>query len=128
MPKKPSPLHLPKVAPKPVVHERETIRSEGSSGELEQIGRRYEGLDGKRYVGSVAMHFYEVRRQGGIASVPSLEYVYLIQSTDLTQIPETVMVAGLPEMGRALMLRYGRKPPSKTTDANIRETERKVNA
>jgi hypothetical protein len=115
-------LNLPAVPQQPVIHERETIRSEGSSGRLEAIGRSMQGLDGKKYLGSVAVHVFEIDK--GLTR----EHVFAYQSTDLRKIPETVMVQALPEMGVAIMKRYGRTPPAKTTDKNIRETERKVDA
>ncbi len=111
-------LNLPKPDATPTVHERETIRSEGSSMQLERIGESHQGDDGKHYIGSMAVHIYEVAKFLG-----AKEYIYLFQSTDITQIPETVAAAALPELGRVIMQRYGRKPPAKTTDKNVRESE-----
>lgn len=107
-------------APAPQVHERRTIRADESSMQLERIGLAHEGSDGKRYLGSVAMHIYEIPRLMGMK-----EHVFNFHSTDITQIPETIMAQGLPELGRALMRRYGREAPRSTLDKYTAESDEK---
>lgn len=116
-----SQLNLPKPPPAPEVRERDTLRSEGSSGALEAIGKRHEGMDGKRYLGSFAVHIYEVDKISA-----SKEYVYAFHSTDLSKIPENIAAMSLPELGKAVMVRYGRKIPAKTTDKYTKTSEQKV--
>lgn len=113
-------LNLPKPALDPRIEERTTINAQGSSGELERIGRAWEGMDGKKYLGSVAIHFYKS------ASILNPEVITAAHSTDLRFIGEHAMAIGLAEAGRAIMKRYGRTPPRKTTDKDTIETEHNV--
>lgn len=114
-------LNLPKPnRTPPVVHERTVIRAEGSSGQLEAIGRTFEGLDGKKYLGSAAIHVYIVRGLLGN------QYIFTVHSVGVADIPETAMVEGVSELGGHLMERYGHKRPAKTTDKNIRNSEHNI--
>ena len=106
----------------PEVRERETISSEGSSGALEAIGKAHEGMDGKKYIGSYAVHLYTTPK----SMLGTIENVWLIQSTDLTRVPEQNLLLTIRELGRALMKRFGHKPPASTLDVKTRESVRSV--
>lgn len=103
----------------PEVRERDTIQSANSSMELESIGMRHEGMDGKKYIGSYAVHLYSTPKN----FLGTQENVWLIQSTDLTQVPEQNLLMTIRELGRALMKRFGHKPPASTLDKLTAETE-----
>lgn len=94
------------------VKERETFYSDGALSELVKLGQRLEGADGKRYLGSVAIHIYGI----GLGTGDLREYVTVSHITELTQIPEHVALEASKELGRALMKRYGHKPPRKRGD------------
>lgn len=116
-------LNLPKPEGlEPLVRERETIKSENSSMELESIGMRHEGLDGKKYIGSYAVHLYTTPKN----FLGTQENIWLIQSTDLTQVPEQNLLLTIRELGRTLMQRFGHKPPASTLDKLTRESTRSV--
>lgn len=98
------------------VEERETRASPHAQSDLASIGRMHEGLDGKRYLASFAVHIYNV------PNLVQTQAVTLVQSSDLSTLPESIAVFGIQELGRAVMKRYGRKPPRKrneTADAEI---------
>lgn len=115
------PLILPEVEKPPVeVTARETLRARTSSDQLEAIGRSHEGLDGKRYLASFAVHTYEVKT----LDTAKQEFVCLSHTTELVKLPEAIALHAVKELGRALMKRYGRKPPRKLND--VAETEASV--
>lgn len=115
-------LNLPKPEfEPPKVLERETLRADQSSMQLERVGLSLEGSDGKVYVGSCAIHFYRATRLLGPP-----EYIFAVHTTDITQIPEQACVHGIAELGRALLKRYGGRAPKRNDDYTVRETERKV--
>lgn len=114
-------LNLPKPdTTPPVVHERTVIRAEGSSGQLEAIGKAFEGMDGKKYLGSAALHIYIVRGLLGN------QYIFTVHSVGVASIPEVAMVEGTKELAGHLLERYGHKRPAKTTDKNIRTSEHNI--
>jgi hypothetical protein len=112
-PKNHVPLALPEVERPPVeVTARETRNAPQATSALEAVGRAHEGLDGKRYLTSFAVHVYALPPKIGGAQ----EFVCLSQSAELAQLPEAIALHALKELGRALMKRYGRKPPRKLND------------
>lgn len=113
-------LDLPPMPDQAVVEEREILRSEGIGSALEAMGRQLEGSDGKRYCASFAVHIYKVERLG-----VKREHIFAVHSTDLRQLSEQGALEGIKELARAIMQRFGRKPPSKTTDGKVHTTESK---
>lgn len=96
--------------------ERQTVNAPDSISALEVIGRRFEGLDGKKYLGSFAVHVFDVP-----SVIDRRTFVFYSQSTDVRQVPENVALEAIKEMSRSIMIRYGRKPPRKTTDSQTEQ-------
>lgn len=119
------PLDLPKPkTPTARTESRDTFfLADGSSKALERVGQMLEGDDGKAYVGSFAVHVYAT---GGAlaATLGPPEYVTAAHVTDLTRIPESIARHAMVELSRAVMVRYGRKPPARRDD--ITETSRTI--
>lgn len=94
--------------------ERQTFRLESADQALGTIGKRFEGLDGKRYLGSLCVHIYDIP-----SVVIRKQVLFYSQSTDLREIPEITAQEAIKELARSIMVRYGRKPPRKTTDKTV---------
>lgn len=114
------PLVLPEVARSPVeVTARETRHAKNEISSLERVGREHEGLDGKVYVASLAVHIYALPNAANGKS----EFICLSQSSELLKLPEAIALHAVKELGRAIMTRYGRKPPRKLNDVAEAETQ-----
>ena len=98
--------------------ERQTLNSPDARSALEDIGERFAGLDGKRYLGTMCVHVYDIP-----SVIDKMTYLFYSQSTDLRKVPENVALEAIKEMSRSIMIRYGRKPPRKTTDSQIIQHE-----
>jgi hypothetical protein len=80
---------------------------------LSSVGERLK-RDGMTYLGSFASHIYKHPISG--------EFFFLSQSTDLRSIPEIIANEAIKEQGRALMIKYGHKPPRKVGEAKGLDT------
>jgi|SRR3990172_10335481 len=110
-------MELPKVSNQTDIIERETKCDPEAISELAFLGKRHEGLDGKKYLTSFAVHVYVSER------ITHTEFIFFTQTADLRQLPENIAQEAVKELTRALMKRYGRKPARKTTDGKVRESE-----
>lgn len=106
-----SELELPRPAETAKAETRE--RRPGTAVMLRQVGERLTP-DGLQYVGSAVVHYY-TRKLGP-------DGVTLVQVTDIARVPERLAVAGVQELGRELMARYGHRPPRKLARAEAKET------
>lgn len=110
---------LPKPSPLTgQAEERQTFRSPDAVSALVEIGKRFEGLDGKRYLGSLCVHIYDVP-----SLISGQSFVFYSQSTDLRAVTEIAAQEGIKELARSIMVRFGRKPPRKTTDSKTAQRE-----